>query len=65
MYTYAGATQHGNGVFATPLADDQPGDPPNGLPGSFKVRFTTPGTYHFICQLHGPDMAADIVVTAP
>ena len=65
VYTYTGATQHGNGIFATPLADDQPGDPPNGLPGSSKVKFTTPGTYHFICQLHGPDMAADIVVTAP
>ena len=63
VYTYAGVTQHGNGVFSTPVADDQPGDPPNGLPHSFKVRFTTAGTYHFICQIHGPDMAADIVVT--
>lgn len=63
VYTFTGAAQHGNGVFATPLADDLPGDPPNGLPGEFKVRFTTPGTYHFICELHGPDMAADIVVT--
>ena len=60
VYTYTGATQHGNGVFATPLADEEDATP---LPNSFKVRFTTPGTYHFICQLHGPDMAADIVVT--
>ena len=63
VYTYAGVTQHGNGVFSTPVADDQPGDPPNGLPQSFKVRFTTAGTYRFFCQIPGPDMAADIVVT--
>lgn len=62
VYTFAGATQHGNGVFATPLADDQPGDPPNGLAHSYRVRFTQPGTYDFICQLH-PFMTGEIVVT--
>jgi plastocyanin len=61
VYAFAGATQHGNGVFATPLADDQDVGP---LPHSFRVRFTQPGTYGFICQLHGPDMAAEIVVAA-
>ena len=36
---------------------------PGGLPNSFRITFTKPGKYHFICLLHGPDMAADIVVT--
>jgi plastocyanin len=56
---YEGSKMHGNGFYATPLADGLPGPPP----ASFKVSFTTPGKYHFICQLHGPDMAADIRVT--
>lgn len=50
---------HGNGFYATPLADGARG----GLPNSVKVTFSDPGRYHFICLLHGPDMAADIVVT--
>ena len=50
---------HGNGFYAIPLADALKGGPPN----SFRVTFTTAGKYHFICQLHGPDMAADIRVT--
>ena len=57
---YEGRTMHGNGFYATPLLDAIKGAPP---PGSYRVRFTTPGKYHFICQLHGPDMAADIRVT--
>ncbi len=57
---YEGRTTHGNGFYATPLLDAIKGAPP---PGSFKVTFTQPGKYHFICQLHGPDMAADIRVT--
>ncbi len=57
---YDGKAMHGNGFYATPLADAIPGGPP---PAVARVRFTTPGKYHFICQLHGPDMAADIRVT--
>jgi plastocyanin len=52
-------TNHGNGFFATPLADGLPG----GLPNSQSVTFTAPGKYHFICMLHGADMAADVIVT--
>lgn len=52
-------TNHGNGFYATALADGVRG----GLPNSFRVTFTNPGKYHFICLLHGPDMAADIRVT--
>jgi len=56
---YDGSTMHGNGFYATPLADGIPGPPPP----SFRVSFAKPGKYHFICMLHGPDMAADIRVT--
>ena len=60
--TYDG-TNHGNGFFATPLTDMQPGSPPRGLAGSYKIKFTKAGKYHYICMLHGPDMAGDITVT--
>jgi plastocyanin len=61
-YVYTGSN-HGNGFTATPLTDDQPGDPPNGLPQTNRITFTKPGTYHYYCLLHGPDMSGDIVVT--
>lgn len=57
---YEGKTTHGNGFYATPLGDAIKGAPP---PSSFQVTFATPGKFHFICLLHGPDMAADIRVT--
>jgi plastocyanin len=56
---YDGSTMHGNGFYATPLADGIKG----GLPNAYRVTFTKAGKYHFICMLHGPDMAADIRVT--
>lgn len=52
-------TIHGNGFFATPLADGARG----GLPNAVRVTFAEPGTYKFICLLHGPDMSAAIRVT--
>lgn len=52
-------TAHGNGFYATPLADGAKG----GLPNSVRVTFADPGTYKFICLLHGPDMSAAIRVT--
>jgi plastocyanin len=61
-YIYTGSN-HGNGFIAPGLTDDQPGDPPNGLPQTNKITFTKPGTYHYYCLLHGPDMSGDIVVT--
>jgi plastocyanin len=45
------------------LTDDQPGDPPNGLPQINRITFTKPGTYKYYCLLHGPDMSGEIVVT--
>jgi plastocyanin len=58
-WEYDGAT-HGNGFFATPVIDDIPGGP---LAGSSRVIFTKPGTYHYICAIHGSEMAGDVVVT--
>ena len=57
-YVYTGAN-HGNGFMATPLASLAPGFPVKGT----DVTFTTPGTYHFFCLLHGPEMAGDSTVT--
>jgi plastocyanin len=61
LYVYDGKN-HGNGFFATPLTDAQPGLPPKGLAGQYQIKFTKAGRYHYICMLHGPDMAGDIVV---
>ena len=58
--TYAGASTHGNGFFATPVAAGAP----IGLPRSSRVTFSTPGTYKYFCWIHGPDMGATIVVTS-
>lgn len=58
VYTFTGSN-HGNGVFATPLILDNPSAP---MPKSVKVKFTTPGTYHYICQLH-PFMTGQVTVT--
>ncbi len=57
--TYAGATTHGNGFFATPLTSGAP----IGLPHASRVTFSTPGTYKYFCWIHGPDMGGTIVVT--
>ena len=56
---YEGSSMHGNGFYATPLADGIPGPPPNAV----SVTFAKAGKYSFICMLHGPDMAAVIRVT--
>jgi plastocyanin len=58
-WTYDGKN-HGNGFFQTPLSAGTAAVP---LPREFSVTFSTPGTYHYICFLHGPDMSGDIKVT--
>jgi plastocyanin len=58
-YTYDG-TAHGNGFFVTPLTTGTPGVP---LPHVATVKFTKPGTYHYFCLIHGPDMSGTVVVT--
>lgn len=58
-YSFDG-TNHGNGFLSTSLAAGSSAIP---LPRSVKVTFTKPGTYKYICMLHGPDMSGTIVVT--
>ena len=59
VFTYAGATSHGNGFFATPLVGPA-GSP---LPRSLQVTFSAAGDYKYICGIHGPDMNGEIQVT--
>jgi plastocyanin len=58
-YTYDGSN-HGNGFLVTPLTG---GTPKFGLPLSASVTFTNPGTYKFICMIHGEDMSGRVIVT--
>jgi plastocyanin len=59
QYTYDGQN-HGNGFLATPLTAGSAKVP---LPRAARVTFTAPGTYRYICQIHGKDMSGTIVVT--
>jgi plastocyanin len=58
-YTYSG-TNHGNGFLATPLLGPV-GSP---LPQTFKITFTKPGVYKYICGVHGEDMNGEIDVVS-
>jgi len=49
---------HGNGFFVSPMLGVGPG-----LVTQTSITFPTPGTYHYFCLIHGPDMSGDIVVT--
>jgi plastocyanin len=57
--TFDGAN-HGNGFFQTQLIAGSSKVP---LPRAASITFTKPGTYHYICFLHGPDMSGTIKVT--
>ena len=59
--THTGATQHGNGFFSTGALDADRASP--AIPSSLQVRFTTPGTYPYICLIH-PFMVGSVTVTA-
>ena len=52
-------TSHGNGFVNTGALDRDSTTP---LPPSGRIKFTTPGTYNFICLLH-PFMKGTVVVT--
>jgi plastocyanin len=59
VYTYSGSN-HGNGFFATPLLGPV-GTP---LPQTFKITFTAPGVFKYICGIHGEDMNGEIEVVS-
>jgi len=60
-YDYSGQN-YGDGFLWTPLMDDQPGNPPAGLPGVEKIKFTKAGTYSYFCAIHGRAMSGTVVV---
>ena len=51
---------HGNGFANTGLLDDDKRTP---FPARAKVTFATPGSYGFICTVHGPSMKGTIAVS--
>jgi plastocyanin len=51
-------TNHGNGFFSTGILD---GDPRSPQPSATTVKFSTAGTYNFICLIH-PFMHGTVVV---
>jgi plastocyanin len=52
------STSHGNGFANTGALDSEAATP---LPASGAIKFTTPGTYHYICLIH-PFMRGTIIV---
>ena len=52
-------TSHGNGFANTGVLDADAASP---FPASASVTFSTPGTYAYICTVHGPDMKGTIQV---
>ncbi len=48
--TFAGASSHGNGFLATNVVWKNSAIP--GIAGETKVKFTAPGTYTYMCQIH-------------
>jgi plastocyanin len=53
-------TQHGNGFVNTGVMDTDSASP---FPSSSQITFTKPGTYKFICTVHGPVMSGTLTVT--
>jgi plastocyanin len=47
---FAGAATHGNGYLATNVVIKNSTIP--GIPGETKVKFTAPGTFTYMCQIH-------------
>ena len=54
------STSHGNGFWNSGVLDTLPATPQQ---NKTQVTFTAPGTYHYICLVHGPEMSGDITVT--
>jgi plastocyanin len=56
----ADGTNHGNGFVNTGVMDTEDASP---FPASQQITFTKPGTYKFICTVHGPVMSGTLTVT--
>lgn len=48
--TFTGATSHGNGYLASPVV--LKGSKIPGIGSETKIKFTTPGTFTYMCQIH-------------
>ena len=57
--SYDGAN-HGNGFLNSGILDDDAASP---FGKQFEVRFTKPGTWGYLCIVHGPDMSGKVTVT--
>ena len=56
---YDGAN-HSNGFFNSGIIDDDSASP---FGREFRATFSKPGTYGYICMVHGPDMSGKVTVT--
>lgn len=57
-WTWSGSLQHSvQSTGATSFAGS-----PIMSRGSYSVQFNTPGTYHYICGVHGPAMSGTVIV---
>ena len=57
--TYDGSN-HGNGFLNSGIFE---GDPDFPLPDTSRITFSKPGTYNYLCLVHGPDMSGKVTVT--
>ena len=57
LWTNTGTTPH-NVTF-----DSGPASPTMNGGDKFEIKFTKPGTYHYVCTFHAPAMAGTITVT--
>lgn len=57
--SYDGAN-HGNGFLNSGILDDDSRSP---FAKEFSATFTKPGTYGYLCLVHGPDMSGKVTVT--
>ena len=53
-------TTHGNGFANSGYLDR---DPKTSQPSGFDIKFTAPGSFYYLCLIHGPSMSGTITVT--
>ena len=61
MWTPSGGdTYSGTGIFNSGVLIGEKG--PAGRPTSYSLTFDTPGTFNYLCLMHGPRMSGTITV---